>query len=117
MDKIQTVEMVRCEVTGKIVPALECEYVVIKILKHRDADINDVFSPVVPGRHESYSDANIFAPRATAQTKVPEVKVPEGAVLLTQDELVRDRPKIVPPKHMQAFMTPNDTPGESIFKI
>ncbi len=41
LDKnIPEVEMVRCEVTGKLYPASECEIVVIKIVKSKQADIN-----------------------------------------------------------------------------
>ncbi len=32
--------MVRCEVTGKLFPANECEVVIIKIIKSKAADIN-----------------------------------------------------------------------------
>ena len=39
--QMNKVEMVRCEVTGKLYPANECEVVVIKIIKWKDADINN----------------------------------------------------------------------------
>lgn len=35
------VEMVRCEVTGKLFPATECEVVIIKIIKSKGANINN----------------------------------------------------------------------------
>lgn len=39
---LKAVKMVRCEVTGKLYPASECEVVVIKIVKWKNADINDI---------------------------------------------------------------------------
>lgn len=43
---IPIIEMVRCEVTGKLFPASECEVVVIKIIKSKNADIN-TYSPIM----------------------------------------------------------------------
>lgn len=41
MPKMNTVQMVRCEVTGKLYPADECEVVTVKIVKWKNADINN----------------------------------------------------------------------------
>jgi hypothetical protein len=46
MKAMPKVEMVRCEVTGKLFPATECEVVIIKIIKSKSADINS-YSPFV----------------------------------------------------------------------
>lgn len=97
--------MVRCQVTGKIVPASECEYIVIKILKHKDADLNG-FNPfngtTVAEPNKLFSEA-IVEPNKSIQ-------VPDGAVLLTKEEM-QPAPKPFMPPGIVALMREPGTVG------
>ena len=45
--KLNKVEMVRSDISGKLFPVSECEIVVIKIVKAKNEDINS-YSPLAP---------------------------------------------------------------------
>lgn len=98
MDTIPTKEMVRCQVTGKIVPVAECEYVVIKILKHKDADLNNfnLFNAAT-----ATETPKLFTQSRTAPLK--DIVVPDDAVLLTKEEML-PAPKPQFPAHILALM-------------
>lgn len=86
-------EMVRCEISGKLVPIEDCEVVVIRIMKAKDVDIQS-YNPF-PKREE------------TVLYKEPHREVTE-AVPTSPNQLPK---KNLIPKGILAVMTPHDIPG------
>ena len=62
LPKMNRIEMVRCEVTGKLFPASECEIVIIKIIKSKASNINSynplpvVAKEVIIEKAKEYAD-------------------------------------------------------------
>ncbi len=126
MSDIPTREMVQCQVTGRIVPVDECEYIVIRILKHKDASMDNFnplgstkVSPVFKPRSEGSIDTIENRQRLEDKPTVPAIELPDGvdpknAVVLTAEEMA-PTPKMrsVIPPGILAVMRPANTPGSA----
>lgn len=95
------VEMVRCEVTGKLFPVNECEVVVIKIIKSKDSDINNYTlfkeEPVFKNSPVKYKEERT-EPAAPA---VPGAGTPE------YEKSVHTAHSIIPPQFRDLFSDPS----------
>ena len=91
------VEMVRCEVTGKLYPASECEVVIIKIIKHRDADMNH-YNPIEP-KERTFVETGKPITVPTVTGPVVDTSSPE------YNKIIQTKHSVIP-KSMQDLFSP-----------
>lgn len=99
------VEMVRCELTGKLYPASECEVIVIKIVKWKNADINS-YNPF-PSKTNDAPKESVFVPKTDNMplnlpsiTANPTVESPEF------NKMMHRKLSAIPPSMKDLFKKP-----------
>lgn len=104
---MEATEMVRCQVTGKLYPVSECEVVVVRIVKAKEADINSlpIFGDLPRPRAESPIPMRADPAPAAVDRPIPAnvIEVPKNPAPIAP------RKNIVPP-HMLGVMIPQDHP-------
>lgn len=92
-------EMIRCEVSGKLVPADECEVIVIKIIKHKDVSLNG-YSPFSPTKTVSEENSNPLIPPAL---KKEETLTPDKI-----NKIMAKRTSTIPSDMVDLFRKPGE---------
>lgn len=105
LKSIPIVEMVRCEITGNLFPASECEVVVIKIIKSKNTDINS-YNPFSQAKREVTTtgyvqDVNVKIPETTIKTATAvDTSSPEF------NKIMQKRLSAIPPSMKDLFKKP-----------
>lgn len=105
LKQLPTKEMIRCEVTGELVPIEDCEVIVIKIIKSKSSSLSG-FNPF--GSRMTY-------PQDVKKDERSTVKIEKDPTALTIEELTpAPRPRSVIPAGVLAAMREPGTPGEAV---
>jgi hypothetical protein len=100
LPKMNKVEMVRSDVSGKLFKSDECEIIIIKIIKGKNEDINS-YSPF--GQKEKIVERVV---ERTPDIKEVEAKVPQlDTASQDYNRAVQIKHSIIP-KHMQDLFAP-----------
>lgn len=106
LKSLPTKEMIRCEVTGKLIPIEDCEVIVIKIIKDKNADLSN------------YNPFNVPSSNPLGPIRRDDPQMIREQPIVTKDkeieitpEMVKRYKKSIIPPAFASTMIPPDMPG------